>query len=133
LCGTRHGSGLKLIYSRAKELTVLIKKMEEVPAKDVEMQGAEMVKMRLLLSEEDGALNFRMRFFEVEQGGCSPYHSHNYEHEVLVLDGDGELRGKDQVHPLKVGDVVYVSPNEEHQLRNVGDDKFRFICLIPSV
>ncbi len=112
---------------------MLIKKMEEVPAKDVEMQGAEMVKMRLLLSEEDGAPNFRMRLFEVEQGGCSPYHSHNYEHEVLVLDGDGELRGKDQVHPLKVGDVVYVSPNEEHQFRNVGVDKFRFICLIPSV
>lgn len=112
---------------------MLIKKMEEVPANEVEMQGAEKVEMRLLISEEDGAPNFRMRLFEVAEDGCSPYHSHDYEHEVLVLNGEGELRGKDRVHPLKPGDVVYVSPNEEHQFRNVGKDKFKFICLIPSV
>lgn len=112
---------------------MIVKKMTNVPANEVDMIGAEKVKMRLLLSEQDGAPNFRMRLFEVEEGGCSPYHSHDYEHEVLVLEGTGELLGKEKRHALNSGDVVLVSPNEEHQFRNTGNDRFKFICLIPNV
>lgn len=134
MSGKGCGTDLDFIYGALEEINMLVKRMEEVPANEVEMQGAEKVKMRLLLSEEDGAPNFRMRLFEVDEGGCSPYHSHDYEHEVLVLGGKGELRGQGETaHPLKPGDVVFVSANEEHQFRNIGSDKFKFICLIPSI
>lgn len=112
---------------------MLVKKMENVNLREINMQGAEKVKMRLLLSEEDGAPNFRMRLFEVDENGSSPYHFHDYEHEVLVLEGKGELIGKDKKYDLNPGDVVLVSPNEEHQFRNTGSEKFKFICLIPNV
>lgn len=110
---------------------MIVKKMDDVPAKPVDMEGADKVNMRLLLSEEDGAPNFRMRLFEVEEGGCSPYHAHDYEHEVLILGGEGELKANDRKYPLRKGDVVFVVPNQEHQFRNVGDKLFKFICLIP--
>lgn len=110
---------------------MIIKKIKDVPAKSVDMEGAEKVKMRLLLSEEDRAPNFRMRLFEVEKGGFSPYHTHNYEHEVLILEGEGELKGKNSQHPIREGNVVLVAPNEEHQFRNIGENKLKFICLVP--
>jgi quercetin dioxygenase-like cupin family protein len=108
-----------------------VKTIEDVPANPVDMEGAEKVKMRLLLSEEDDAPNFRMRLFEVEKGGCSPYHTHNYEHEVLVLEGSGELIAKDKKYLLHSGSVAIILPNEEHQFKNTGDKAFKFICLIP--
>ena len=111
---------------------MIVKKISDVPAKPVDMEGADKVNMRLLLSEDDGATNFRMRLFEVEKGGCSPYHTHDYEHEVLILEGEGELKGKNIQHPLRRGDVVFVVPNEEHQFRNVGENPLKFICLIPT-
>jgi len=110
---------------------MIVKKIKDVPAKAVQMEGADKVNMRLLIAEEDGASNFRMRLFEVEKGGCSPYHTHDYEHEVLILEGEGELKGKNNQHPLREGDVVFVIPNEEHQFRNVGENTLKFICLIP--
>jgi len=108
-----------------------VKTIDDVPANPVDMEGAENVRMRLLLSEEDGAPNFRMRLFEVEKGGCSPYHIHDYEHEVLVLEGIGELIAKDKRYPLHSGSVAMVLPNEEHQFKNTGNGVFKFICLIP--
>ena len=73
-----------------------VKKIEDIPSNPVDMEGAENVRMRLLLSEKEGAPNFRMRLFEVEVGGCSPYHTHDYDHEVLILDGKGELIAKNK-------------------------------------
>ena len=108
-----------------------VKNIDEVSAEPVEMEGAQHVSMRLLLSEEDGAPNFRMRLFEVEKGGNSPYHTHDYEHEVLIMEGTGELIGKDRKYPLRSGDVVMVLPDEEHQFKNTGNNAFKFICLIP--
>ena len=110
---------------------MLVKKINNVPANPVDMEGAEKVRKRLLLSEADEALNFKMRLFEVEPDGFSPYHTHDYEHEVIILEGDGELRGKDKQFPLHAGDVVLVVPNEEHQFKNIGKRMFKFFCLIP--
>ena len=110
---------------------MLVKKAEEVPAEPVTTAGAEKTRLRLLLAEQDGAPNFRMRLIEVEKGGYSPYHSHNYEHEIFVLAGTGELVGKDQHYPLQAGNVVFVAANEEHQFRNTGNQTLKFICLIP--
>jgi quercetin dioxygenase-like cupin family protein len=110
---------------------MVVKHVSEVPNNPVDMSGAEKVRMRLLISEEDGAPNFRMRLFEVEEGGCSPYHSHPYEHEVFVLEGEGMIRSREGNQELKPGSVVFVPPNEEHQFVNRGKGAFKFICLIP--
>ncbi|RKY91639.1 cupin [candidate division KSB1 bacterium] len=110
---------------------MVLKSINAIEAKPVNMEGAKNVKKRLLLSEADGAPNFRMRLFELEKEGCTPFHAHPYEHEVLILEGKGELVGKEQQWPLQVGSVVLVPPNEEHQFRNTGDKALKLICLIP--
>ena len=60
----------------------------EVPAEAVTVEGADKVTVRWVISEADGAPNFAMRILEVEPGGHSPLHTHEFEHEVFILEGD---------------------------------------------
>jgi quercetin dioxygenase-like cupin family protein len=105
---------------------------ETVPAADVTMPGAAGCKVRWLVDEQDGAPTFALRQFEVAPGGYTPRHSHPYEHEVFVLEGEGEILESDQPRPLRPGTVVYVAPDELHQFRNTGAAPLKFLCLVPN-
>jgi quercetin dioxygenase-like cupin family protein len=105
---------------------------EAVEQKPVDMQGASGCTVRQLLGTADGTPTFAMRQFEVAPGGYTPRHSHDYEHEVFVLEGDGLVFEGDNQHKLSAGDVVFVKPNEVHQFRNTGDKAMKFLCLIPN-
>lgn len=87
---------------------------------------------RLMLGKEDGAKNFCMRVFEMGKDGFTPKHTHDWEHEVFVHKGLGEVFIEDKWHPLSPGSAVFVPANIEHQFRNTSDETFTFVCLIPS-
>jgi len=109
-----------------------VQSIEQHEQKPVQMEGASEAKMRMLVGPADGAGNFHMRQFEVAPGGFTPHHSHDYEHEILVLSGTGLAKSQQGDRPLQPGDVVYVPPNEKHQFVNQGDQPLSFICLIPA-
>ena len=109
-----------------------VNQYEQVPQQPVEMEGSAGCHVRWLLGERDGTPNFAMRQFEVAPGGYTPRHSHPYEHEVFVLEGEGVVYEGDRPHPLKAGDVVFVKPDEVHQFRNPGASPLKFLCLIPN-
>ena len=99
----------------------------------MDMPGAAGVAMRLMVGREDGAPHFAMRVFEVEAGGHTPRHHHDYEHEILILEGRGELVNQDgKTEPLKAGDVVFMPANELHQFKNAGAEPFKFMCIVPT-
>lgn len=108
----------------------LIRNIDEVDDAPVSMAGAERVRMALMVGREDGAPNFSLRSFRVEPGGHSPRHAHDYEHEVFVVAGGGEVLLEGEYRPIKAGDVVFVPADEEHQFR-AGDGGLRFLCLVP--
>ena len=96
------------------------------------MEGALGCRVRWLIGEGDKAPTFAMREFEVEPGGHTPKHFHDYEHEVFVLEGSGVVFEGDRQHKFTAGDVIFVQPGEVHQFRNTGPDPMRFLCLIPN-
>jgi len=104
---------------------------ESVP-RDTEAEGAKGVHVRWLISEKIGAPNFAMRLFEVERKGFSPLHSHPWEHEVYVLDGEGTVTSEEGEQPLRRGDVIFIAPNERHQITNTGDTVLKFLCMVPN-
>ena len=114
----------------------LIRNLAEGEARPVQMDGVKGVKMAMMCGREHGAPHFSMRQFQVDPGGHSPRHSHDYEHEVFIVEGGGTvlLNGKEQ--PLKAGDVVYVPADEEHQFKaaegagNAGPG-LTFLCMVP--
>lgn len=95
-------------------------------SKDVEGQKAgEGVIMRWVVSEKDGAENFYMRIIEAEPGTEGPpMHSHDYEHEMYILEGEGILLGDEEEIPVKAGDVIFIPPKENHQLRHPNGLRF---------
>jgi quercetin dioxygenase-like cupin family protein len=89
------------------------------------------VNIRWLISKEDGAPNFAMRLFEVASGGHTPLHTHAWEHEVFVIDGQGVVWRDGEEVPVGPGTAIYVPPEEKHCFKNSGEAVFRFICLVP--
>ncbi len=87
---------------------------------------------RVMLGKEDGANNFCMRVFEMGKDGFTPRHTHDWEHEVFVHTGKGEVFIKDTWYPLSAGSAVLVPPNVEHQFKNSSDETFTFVCCVPS-
>lgn len=104
---------------------------KDVKAKDVE-EGASKSRVRWLITEEMGAENFAMRLFEVEPEGYSPFHSHPWEHEVFILEGDGLVIDEVKESKFRAGDVIFVPANEKHQFKNNGEKTVKFLCLIPT-
>ena len=109
-----------------------VKHFEEVKALDVVQEGARDVKVRWLITKEDGARNFAMRLFEVKPGGYTPCHKHDYEHEVFILEGEGKLLLEGKEYDLKPGVFAFVPENKEHQFKNTGEKILKFLCLIPN-
>jgi quercetin dioxygenase-like cupin family protein len=108
-----------------------IKHSEEVPIQPVTTKGAEGVKVRKLISNLDGAEHFAMRMFEVEPEGHTPRHSHDWEHEIYVLDGQGIVHYEGQEYPLTSKNVLLIPEGKEHQFRNIGQSLLRFLCIVP--
>jgi quercetin dioxygenase-like cupin family protein len=88
---------------------MLVRRADEMEGTPVQMEGAE----------------------AVEPGGHTPHHSHNYEHEVFVVEGAGRIEQDGDRRDLRPGDVVFVRPNVVHQFTNTGDGPFKFLCIVP--
>jgi quercetin dioxygenase-like cupin family protein len=108
-------------------MVALVKSMKIKPQKMLEG-----VTMRMVIGPDNGARHFNMRIFEVEPGSSTPHHSHWWEHEVYVLSGKGIVRDHTGDKPIRPGDAVLVSGDENHQFVNTGSDTLRFMCLVPQ-
>lgn len=108
-----------------------IKYFQDVDAKQVNMEGAEFVSIRWLISEQDGAERFAMRLFELDEKGRTPLHQHEWEHEVFVLDGIGSVWKDGKEVSIPAGTALFVPPEEKHCFVNNGNTPFRFLCLVP--
>jgi quercetin dioxygenase-like cupin family protein len=104
-----------------------------VIAKPVEMDGAEGVEIKLLISKDDGANHFVMRMFELKPGGHTPLHTHPHEHEVFILEGEGIFVYEGKEHKFCKDYVIFVPGGKEHTLKNTGDSILRFLCIIPAL
>jgi quercetin dioxygenase-like cupin family protein len=109
---------------------MIVRNIDSAQLDPVSMEGAEGVQMAIMVGRADGAPNFAMRQFRVDAGGHTPRHSHDYEHEVFIVGGEGTLLLGGEERQLRLGDVVYVPAEAEHQFR-AGQAGLRFLCLSP--
>ncbi|HOJ95160.1 MULTISPECIES: cupin domain-containing protein [Fervidobacterium] len=96
-----------------------------------EINGGQILK-RVLIGPRDGAPNFVMRLFTLKPGAATPYHTHPWEHEVFIVEGEIDVIRKDGKQRVTKGSYVFVEPNEEHQFQNNGNTEASFICVIPK-
>ncbi len=103
----------------------------DVKLEDVNVEGSSYTKIRWLIAQNDSAPNFAMRLFEIAPGGHTPFHKHDWEHEVYVVEGTGKLVFEDGEQAFVAHDAIYVDPNQMHQFQNTGETTMKFLCMIP--
>jgi len=103
----------------------------QVELENMEESGAEGIRVRWLIKKDDGAPNFAMRLFELQPKGHSPLHSHNWEHEVYILQGNCKVTCEGQEKNAGAGYVVFIPLNLKHQFANMGNSTLKFLCLVP--
>jgi quercetin dioxygenase-like cupin family protein len=106
---------------------------DQIAEEKVEDPEAKDCYIRVLIGPDDGAKVFHMRRFRVLPGGYTPHHTHDWEHEVYIISGEGELATPDGPKPFKGGDVIFVDPGLVHQFKNKGGSDLEFFCLIPAM
>ncbi len=114
---------------------MVIRNIHDTPTKPVDMPGVNGASMAVMVGRGDGAPNFALRHFEIAEGGHTPRHAHDYEHEVFIVEGGGTVLLGGEERPVRAGDVIYVPADSEHQFKArqnaEGGVGLRFLCLVP--
>lgn len=104
----------------------------EADSRDFDGDSVKGVTGRVAIGKADGADRFCMRVFELGEGGFTPRHSHDWEHEIFFHAGKGEVLQNGEWSQVSPGYTVFIPGNEPHQIRNAGSEKLVFACLIPA-
>jgi len=88
--------------------------------------------IRWLLSEEIGAPNFEMRYFEINKESEPSEDKHSWEHEVFIVKGQGIVKSGGVEKKVKPEDAIFIPASEPHQFSNLKEDPFGSICVIPK-
>lgn len=115
-----------------KEDDMKIIQYDDVKASSYANSGIAGVTARVVIGKKDGANNFCMRVLEFAPVSQSLRHSHDWEHEMFVHAGAGEIYGDGRWNPLNSGSVVFIPGKEEHQIRNLCQEPLIIVCLIPT-
>ena len=106
-----------------------VKNMNDVQAQVV--ANGDKTTIQVLISPQEGP-NFAMRRFVMEPGGGMPNHTNTVEHEQYVLRGHAKVGIDGKEYDVKAGSVLFIPEGAPHWYRNVGDENFEFLCLIPN-
>ncbi|MCD4691219.1 cupin domain-containing protein [bacterium] len=107
-----------------------MKAVDKAP-QNIEVKDAQGVKKAGLITAADGSPTAAMRLFELERNGHTPWHTHDWEHVVYIIEGKGILKSENGDAAFGAGDSLLVDPNEKHNFINTGDGRLRFICVVP--
>ncbi len=99
---------------------------------ETSLKGATGVSKRTLIGKDQSAPNFYLRRFRVEPLGNTPRHAHQWEHEIYVLSGSGEVMVAGETSQLNEGTAAFIPGGADHQIR-AGDTPLEFICIIPAI
>jgi quercetin dioxygenase-like cupin family protein len=110
---------------------MIVGRFDERPEEQVTHYGSTGTTIRWLINRDNGARTFAMRRFVVQPGGEIPLHSHEADHEIYILSGEGVAFTPEHEVAIESDMFLYVPPNEKHGYRNTGDTPLIFICVIP--
>ena len=110
----------------------MLGKINEVSGTLVTNPLAKDALMKVLVGPSEGWGDHVMRVFELQPGGYTPKHAHDWPHINVVLEGKGTLFINGIENPVEAGAYAYIPNNELHQFKNAGDKPFKFICIVPK-
>jgi quercetin dioxygenase-like cupin family protein len=110
---------------------MIVKKKKDFNSCVIDDDEASGIKFYPMLTAKDGTPTFAMRLFEINPGGYTPRHQHNWEHEVYIISGSGFVLKDEEKIEIEKGDFIYVESSEMHQFQ-AGEDGLSIICVVPN-
>jgi len=107
-----------------------VKHADQVPYQPV--AAGKDTTIQILISPEEGP-HFAMRRFTMKPGGGMPKHTNAVEHEQYVLQGRARIAIGEETYEVSAGDVVFIPAGVPHWYKNIGDEDFVFLCLVPNL
>jgi uncharacterized protein YndB with AHSA1/START domain/quercetin dioxygenase-like cupin family protein len=111
------------------EASATVRRAESVPT--VEVKAGQGTAMHVLVGPQQGATDFVLRRFVMQQGGGMPYHTNLVEHQQYVLRGKARIRIADEVHEVSADHTLFIPAGVPHSY-DVVEGPFEFICVVPD-
>ena len=111
---------------------MIVSNEKKINSQKVDHPEAKNALMKVLISPKEGWEGYVMRIFELEEGGYTPKHAHDWPHINYILEGSGTLFLDGSENNIGAGSYAYVPSNELHQFKNTGNGTLRFICIVPE-
>jgi quercetin dioxygenase-like cupin family protein len=72
-----------------------------------------------LINKEVGTQSFITGYTSFEGGAVIPFHSHNCQESVVLMEGEAIMDIDGLEYQLKPHDVTFIPPNVSHRFRNL--------------
>lgn len=72
-----------------------------------------------LVNKEVGTQSFITGYTSFEGGAVIPFHSHNCQESVVLMEGEAMMDIDGLEYQLKAHDVTFIPPNVVHRFRNL--------------
>ncbi len=95
------------------------------------MEAGQGTRVQVLLGPDEGAPNFALRRFRMEEGGGIPAHTNEVEHEQYVLRGRARITVGSDVHEVGPDDTLLIPAGIPHSYEVV-EGPFEFLCVVPN-
>ncbi|MBM4277343.1 MAG: cupin domain-containing protein [Deltaproteobacteria bacterium] len=73
--------------------------------------------------------NFTSGYVVIQPNGRIPLHAHSNEEIYILLKGTGKMRVGSKEERIEAVSGVFIEPNSEHLLQNIGDDELVMIFV----
>ena len=75
-------------------------------------------------------IGYSLAQFTLKPGKKSKLHKMKSSEIYYILEGEANLRIGDEVIELEKDDSAYVPPNAKQNIKNVGNENLRFLCIV---
>ena len=86
----------------------------------------------LIDSDYTKSSGLSLGFAEIDPGGDLILHYHSPDEIYVITNGKGLLNKSGDIEEIKKGDVVYISGNAKHALKNNGKENLEFYWIFPT-
>ncbi|NLL20037.1 MAG: cupin domain-containing protein [Clostridia bacterium] len=111
---------------------MIVGRSEDIAGIRLQGEGINQVTKKVLVSPAEGWEGWVMRLFELDAGGYTPRHSHDWPHINWIVSGEGTLYLDGREHAIRAGDYAYVPNKVLHQFKAADNSGLSFICIVPE-
>ena len=90
------------------------------------------IQKRTVYGPENFWKDYVMRHFILPPHKSIPKHSHEWDHLMFTLSGDGYVDVEGERYEMKTGYWTRIPGNLEHEYHNPADVPLEFFCIVPT-